>query len=362
MKVIIDQIKEYNLEDLKEFFKNFLINNEFFLKSNKILLKPNMLQASPPEKAITTHPVFIEACIVAVKELNPNCVIFIGDSPGANFINYEIVLKTTRILDIAKKYKVEIVKIEKYPPKKVNDYVITSFIDKVDCILNLAKLKTHSLTGLTLCVKNLFGLVPGTNKVSYHKKYPDSNMLAENIYQVYEIVKDKTLSFLDGILAHEGEGPSRGKPVKIGIVAASSHAEAIDIVITSILGFSVDFCKTNILPLRNGVQLQDIEVKGKVDDLTKIKVPLSTKVQFLPNWFKRWFAEHIYVKPEIDKNSCIKCFLCYKSCPVNAINKVDGFFLEIDKNKCIECFCCYEVCESDAISLKRSLLHRVIVK
>ncbi|KAA0259318.1 DUF362 domain-containing protein [Deferribacter autotrophicus] len=362
MKVIIDQVRDYNLEELKEFFKNFLKECEFFLKSKSILLKPNLLQASPPEKAITTHPVFIEACIIAVKELNPECSIYIGDSPGANFINYEIVLKTTGIMDAAKKYNVEIVKFEKYAPKKINDFIITSFVDKVDCILNLAKLKTHSLTGLTLCVKNLFGLVPGTNKVGYHKKYPDSSKLAENIYQIYEIVKDKTLSFLDGILAHEGEGPSRGKPVKLGIVGASVHAEALDMVITNVLGFPVDFCKTNLVLLRKGINLQDVEIEGKIDNIPKIRVPISTKVVFLPNWFKRWFAEHISVKPEIDKNSCIKCFLCYKSCPVNAINKIDGFFLEIDKDKCIECFCCYEVCESDAINLKRSLLHKVIAK
>ena len=41
-------------------------------------------------------------------------------------------------------------------------------------LINLPKLKTHGISTLTVGVKNLFGLVPGTVKVGYHAKLRDS--------------------------------------------------------------------------------------------------------------------------------------------------------------------------------------------
>ncbi|MGA1862640.1 DUF362 domain-containing protein [Deferribacter thermophilus] len=360
MSLILKEFYDYDLESLTRFFFDTLSSSGKFINSKKILLKPNLLQASPPDRAITTHPVFVEAAILAIKEIDSEAEIYLGDSPGANFINYENVLRKTEILEVIKKYNINLVRIEEFHPKKYGDIILSSIIEKVDCIINLAKLKTHSLTGLTLAVKNLFGLVPGNSKVKYHKDFPKNTDLGINIAKIYDYLKDKTISYIDGIVAHEGEGPSRGTPVKLGLVGYSEDAVFLDFAITKILGLPLDFCKTNIYFLNKVNHFDESAIQNI--QKRRIKVPISTKVDFLPVWLKRFVASRIKVKPKIIKSNCIKCYLCYKSCPVKAIQIEDDKYPVIEENKCIECYCCYEVCESDAIELKRSLLHRIYVR
>ncbi|MBZ4643551.1 MAG: hypothetical protein JG767_1160 [Deferribacteraceae bacterium] len=357
-KVYIREINSYAHADLEIFIKNFFLEYfDAFKNVRKILLKPNILQASIPERGVTTHPDFIRVVIKALREIG-NFEILLGDSPGANFKNYDKVLKITGIKKVCEDERVKIVKIENFKPLLIDDTIISSIINDVDLIINLPKLKTHSLTGLTLAVKNLFGLVPGTNKVNFHRKNPVDEKLADAIFKVYDIVKNKCIHILDGIIAHEGDGPSRGSPVALNFVAASDNAVCLDMAVCDILGLGRGFCLTNKSALKNDDVYKFTITGDKIS--RKIKIPLSRKSLKVPNFLKKFVANNIYVKPEVNKK-CIGCLLCLNSCPVYAIKKSDDGKVIIDKKACIECFCCHEVCESGAIDLKRSFFHRVIV-
>ncbi|OQA55692.1 MAG: NADP-reducing hydrogenase subunit HndC [Candidatus Omnitrophica bacterium ADurb.Bin277] len=52
----------------------------------------------------------------------------------------------------------------------------------------------------------------------------------------------------------------------------------------------------------------------------------------------------------IVQNKCVKCGMCFKACPVNAISgsRESGYL--IDQTKCIRCGQCFEVCKPKAIS------------
>ncbi|MEF3255579.1 MAG: DUF362 domain-containing protein, partial [Deferribacterales bacterium] len=273
--------------------------------------------------------------------------------PGAN-MNYEKVLEKTGIAAVCQDLGIEVVRFESFKPSEKNRFIYTGLADEVEMIINLPKLKTHSLTGLTLGVKNIFGLIPGSNKVSFHREYPNNTMLGRKIYEFYSLFHDKVVTLLDGIIAHEGDGPSRGSPKQIGMVACSEDTIALDLAVTKLIGFDSTFCKTNVV---------DKEYELVMDNdicFDRLKVPVSMKVH-IPDGIKRWVSNKIYVKPFILQDSCIKCGLCMKSCPASALEYKNNNFTILDK-RCIECFCCHEVCESDAIVLKRSILHRVFVK
>ncbi|PLX69689.1 MAG: hypothetical protein C0603_01795 [Denitrovibrio sp.] len=248
--------------------------------------------------------------------------------------------------------------MESFEPVQKDGFLYSSLADEVDIILNLAKLKTHSLTGLTLAVKNLFGLVPGTSKVSYHRDYPVDTQLGEQIYKYFSVLGHKTMNIIDGILALEGDGPSKGTPIELGIVAASSDAVGLDIAVTRMVGLKDTFCLTSKAALDSGYDASHLEVPEA--NISLLKLPMSKKMH-LPAFIKKIAAQQIYVKPRILNETCIKCMLCMKSCPVDAISIVNDYPF-VDKKKCIECFCCHEVCESDAIGLDRSWLHKVMVK
>jgi uncharacterized protein (DUF362 family) len=359
-KVFVDFFKDYKDQKIDIFFKNFFLSVKDKIPSKGIiLLKPNLLQASVADKAITTHPLFLDKVIKSLLNIT-DAELILADSPGSNFDNYEQVLRKTGILDICLKYNIEIVKIEKFKPKEKNGFIYSSIIDNVDLIVNLPKLKTHSLTGLTLSVKNLFGLIPGTNKVSFHRKYPKDDELSDSIYKYFQTIDRPIINLLDGILAHEGEGPSRGNPKFTGVIFCSENAVALDVCVTNLLDLNPDFCKTTKAAINSGFDINLVKLEGENKKI-KLKLPISQKLNVYPTFIKKVIANNVKVLPVINEDNCINCLLCLKSCPAYAITKA-GNYPVIDHNKCVECFCCYEVCESDAIYLKRSLLHRLIVK
>jgi len=357
-KIFTAHCAGYDDNALPELIENYFRSESDRLKKAKIILiKPNLLSATPPERAVTTHPVFVKTVINTLKKYT-DAELWLGDSPGANFGKYEKVLDITGIGAVAEECGVKIVRVESFAPVKRDGFIYSSLAAEVDIILNLAKLKTHSLTGLTLAVKNLFGLIPGTLKVGFHRDFPVDNMLGEQIYKYFTLLGDKTMSIIDGILAHEGDGPSKGTPVELGIVAASSDAVGLDIAVTRMIGLKDSFCLTTKAALENGYDESHIDIPET--DVKLIKAPLSRRL-YVPTFMKKFVAEQVYVKPRILNEPCIKCMLCMKSCPVDAISLVDKYPF-VDKNKCIECFCCHEVCESDAVGLERSWLHKFMVR
>lgn len=55
------------------------------------------------------------------------------------------------------------------------------------------------------------------------------------------------------------------------------------------------------------------------------------------------------LKFEVDQDVCIKCGICYRHCPADAIEWKKKEPAYIDKNKCIKCMSCISNCPSDAI-------------
>ncbi|MCA1980885.1 MAG: DUF362 domain-containing protein [Calditerrivibrio sp.] len=349
-KVYIYKIDNYESLDplVSGYFENI---KSRFEKQKTILLKPNLLQASPPERAVTTDPAFVRSVISALRKLG-NFNIILGDSPGAN-MNYKKVLEKTGIDKVCEELGVEIIRFESFKPQQRNGFIYTGIVDEVDVIINMPKLKTHSLTGLTLGVKNLFGLIPGSNKVSFHRNYPNNSDLGGKILEFYSLFHEKVITLLDGVIAHEGDGPSRGNSTYLGLVAFSEDTIGLDMAVTKALGLDVSFCKTNPVKYSYEVATENITFKN-------IKLPISMRVK-VPDYVKKWVSDRIYVKPFIVGKKCIKCGFCKNSCPADAIEYSESGYRVID-TKCIECFCCHEVCESDAIYLRRSIMHRMFVK
>lgn len=347
----------YDDSALPELIENYFESERDRLKCAKlILIKPNLLSASEPERAVTTNPELVKITINILKKYT-EAELWMGDSPGANFGKYEKVLDVTGIQQVADETGVKIVRIESFPPVTKDGFTYSSLAEEPDIILNLAKLKTHSLTGLTLAVKNLFGLIPGTAKVGYHRDYPVDEELAERLYKFFALLNDKTMNIIDGIVGMEGDGPSKGAPVNLGIAAASSDAVGLDIAVSRMIGIKDDFCLTTKAALAGGYDPSHIDIPKA--SIPVIKLPMSKKM-YLPPFLKALVAKQVYVKPVVMNEPCIKCMLCMKSCPVEAISLIDGYPF-VNNKKCIECFCCHEVCESDAVGLNRSWLHKLMV-
>lgn len=360
-KIIIKNIHDYNSTKIKEFILESLFFTGKKIEGKKrYLIKPNLLKPASPNSAITTHPIIIRVVIELVKEFG--AYPFIGDSPGLGSL--ERVLKRLDLLDFLRFTDTKVVDFSKTRTIKneknllYKELRLPEILFNVDEIINIPKLKTHQMMVLTLAVKNLYGLIHGTEKIKYHfLADKDYSKFAKLLLDIYTNVKPQ-INILDGILGMEGNGPSSGDIKKFNIIAVSNNALSLDYVIANL--FNLDIHKIPHLATaysENFHELKDsfIEISDLlIEKNYKIKLPRSHKLNFsMPDFVTKFIKNFVISYPYINKKLCKKCKVCTNTCPALAIK--ENF--KIDKKRCIRCYCCQELCEKNAILIKRSIFN-----
>ena len=348
MKVVISKIEIYNVDKIYSFLENSLKYYNFS-NMDKILLKPNLLSFKKPEKCVNTNPIFFEGVVKFFK--NFNIKIYVGDNPGFGVLSAN--LKISGFNEIIKKYGIKIyefknkIKIKNNKNKILKNFEISDAIN-FDYIVNLPKLKTHCMMGMTLSIKNCFGFIIGKDKISYHLRAGhDKILFADILIDIYETVAPK-LNILDGIWGMEGDGPSNGKPVNLGIVGLSECGYSLDYVIENLVGFG-DTLISKQAKKRMLFKPEEIEILylNEFFKIRKIKQPKSLPANFR---IPRFISNIIYPKPKIIEDKCIRCYTCKDNCPTNAIYEDKGT-LKINYKKCIRCYCCHELCLYGAVGI-----------
>lgn len=365
-RVSIVKCDDYSPVEVKEALKKALDLiggiDRFVKPGSKVLLKPNLLSAKTPDKAVTTHPELVRAVARLVKEAGG--LPSIGDSPGSFFTVKAIddVFEKTGMKKIADEEGCSLVKFDKI--EHIEGYPVATAFKEYDLVINLPKMKTHTLALLTGAVKNTFGFMAGLNKVQCHKSAPNINDFTVIINDIYSITRPG-LSIMDGIVGMDKDGPAAGRVRKCNVILASSDAVSLDAIFSHIVGlpYQKNLVVKNATErgLGNG-RLKDIEVSGQSLESSKIKdfiLPKTALPYRFPSWLTRPLTELIGFKPFIDEGLCKKCNICVQSCPVDAITINKDISL-IDKEKCVKCFCCHEVCPYNAINIRKNLLAKLI--
>jgi len=134
---------------------------------------------------------------------------------------------------------------------------------EADVFINLPVMKIHSLTLVTLAIKNLHGIVSDYDKL-YQHCYREA-ALARKLTDVLRI-RRIDLSVLDGLLAQEGDHAADGRTVEMGLVMASRDAVALDAVAGAVMGLEPDEVDTTRIAGEEGLgeaDLAKIEVVGE---------------------------------------------------------------------------------------------------
>jgi len=155
---------------------------------------------------------------------------------------------------------------------------------EADLFINVPKLKTHVIAGMTCCMKNLFGLIPANSKSRIHGLTGHAKKLTEFFVELYRW-RPPDLNIVDGILAMEGDGPSFGTPREVGRIIAGRDGIAVDAVCTRIIGFASprDIKLISIAEKKGLVNfdLDRVEVDGPMDVIGDFVHP-STYSAHLP--------------------------------------------------------------------------------
>ena len=244
----------------------------------KIIVKPNICLVRGYETGATVDP-FIVKCLVDWLLQNYDIeTITIGEA-DATELNVEVAFKVLGWEDTFNQYsnvrllnltKDNLINIDLNGLYFKNLKMSKSYMES-DFLISIAKLKTHTMTGITCNLKNLYGANPIKNKAQYHPH------LDEVICDL-NMVRLPDLCLIDGIIAMEGAGPVSGAPNPLGLLIVGNDAVATDYACTRIMGFNPNKISHLKLAVKQKLGSTDYEVFGEeIEDV-------RTKFEFVPLW------------------------------------------------------------------------------
>lgn len=360
---------------LKSAFNELGIGKEL-IEGKNVLIKPNLVLAKKPEFAATTHPSFVSACAKLINELGASSIT-LADSPGGPF-NETALSLVYRVCEMAPLAS-DILKINndytfnhvRYNGVKLKNFNVISAVYNADVIIDLCKLKTHTLTGMSCSTKNLFGVIPGVEKFELHSTFPEISDFSEMLVDLSSyILENKTfVAICDAVLSMEGNGPSHGEPKKTDMLLVSRSPYALDVVAEHIIGSEgvtrhLDCAASRGLVCRD---YNSVKILGNTEYRTfNFKKPDTDAGKFLrnlPNFMGGKFAKLFESRPKILTDKCIGCGKCVESCPKHTITvekKGKKKLAKIHRKDCIRCYCCQELCPIGAIGTHSNILIKII--
>ena len=342
----------------------------------KVVIKANLVAAAAHDRATTTHPAVISA--VAKLLTGRGARVVIGDSPGGLYTEGAVgrIYRSCGLESCVTEgvtLNHDFSEREADFPEAViaHHFTYTGYLADADAIVNVCKLKSHGMMGLSAAAKNMFGTIPGTVKPEYHFRYPSYEAFANMLVDLDEYFCP-VISVCDGIVAMEGNGPTAGTPRPVGVILASASPHRLDLLAAKLIGLTPDRVPTLLAAEKRGLvpaHVEDLSVYGEwkdccVPDFKNVAVPHSlqfsgTSDNVLRNLFGKVAAKALTSKPKLKPSLCVGCNLCGRICPAGAITMKKGK-AHIDRKACIRCFCCQEFCPKGAMKVCRPPVARFL--
>jgi uncharacterized protein (DUF362 family) len=278
-QVSLIRAQSYNLDELRPSLQTLLEPlgsiRAIVKRGDRVLLKPNLLTGSRPTKECITRPELVYCVAQLVKEAGGKP--FLGDSPA--FGSAKGVARNCGYLPLCEALDVPIVEFSGKRYTTENEDLQHLRLSKealnADVVINLPKVKSHMQLTITLGVKNLFGCVPGKMKAWWHLEAgKDVDRFGMMLVETAKAIAPD-LTIIDGIIGHEGNGPSGGEPRELGILGASSDVFALDCAMAEILNVEPHLVPTLVAQSR----------MGYCGDLSEIKFPCCQPQELqISNW------------------------------------------------------------------------------
>jgi uncharacterized protein (DUF362 family) len=212
------------------------------LRGKTVLLKPNLVEYIPGAE-VNTNPRLVGAAASAFLALGAKTVL-VGEGPGhqrdtvlvlaEGGLEAELRERRIRFVDLNRD---EIRRVPLQTPFTGLDCLwLPRTVLTSDFIVSMPKVKTHHWAGVTLSMKNLFGVVPGVAygwpKNQLHRKGIDRSILDINAAVPAHFV------IADGIIGMEGNGPLHGPARNLGRIVLADDPVAADFVCTGLMGLN----------------------------------------------------------------------------------------------------------------------------
>ena len=328
----------------------------------KVMIKPNFLEYRRPDDPACVHPVMLVELCRLLREQQAAAVAVIENPAVRTAPAIVEAMEIKNELDLLGVTVANCGSYEKLtmpPDSCFHQLEIATEFQDYDLIIDFAKAKTHAMMTLTLAVKNLFGLIRGSERLGWHLAVGrDYDKFADLLLDIYRAVKPQ-ISLLDAVTGMEGNGPGSGTPVQLNFIAAATDALALDDAVAKQLG-------TPDIPVltraRSRNLLAGYDVYGEIPVPRTIKLPSPPKPSlswgvYFPVKLREFLRRKMVSQPVVNKKLCIGCGLCAAKCPPQSLIMKRGRPV-FHYHNCIHCYCCQEYCPKGAITSAKSPLMR----
>jgi uncharacterized protein (DUF362 family) len=211
------------------------------VRGKSVLLKPNLVGQSRGASHINTHPAVVRAAAEAFRRLDAR-EILVAEGQG-NCTDSDLVLDQSGAGTVLAESHIpfidvnhdEVVFVQNRLGATPIKLYLPSVLRRVDLIVSMPKLKTHHWAGVTLSMKNLFGLMPGAI-YGWPKSILHNAGIDGSILDITAAVSPH-LAIIDGVVGMEGDGPIMGSPRETGVLVMGANLPAVDVTATRLMGF-----------------------------------------------------------------------------------------------------------------------------
>jgi uncharacterized protein (DUF362 family)/ferredoxin len=316
----------------------------------KVVIKPNWVNDMPAASGVTTDPVLVGDLAQALLELGVGQVV-VAEGP---MDRHEQVFARPEVSALAGA-GLEVVDLTRAARQKqrlsgglvFDSLLMPQVLQGAGALISFAKLKTHALTGATLSVKNLFGVLHRSERRYAHVKGIDGA-----IADVYHHLESKLTLYamVDAVVGLQGRlGPCAGDPVNLGLLAASDDPVALDRLLSHWMGLTPERVgHLELLRPPSGKESSKPKVwGGEFLEPRRFDLPPheAQEPERVRGWADRVFKKTAYLARPRD---CVSCGRCSEVCPQEIID-FTGNQPSLRGEGCIGCLCCVEVCREGAL-------------
>jgi uncharacterized protein (DUF362 family) len=254
------------------------------VRGKTVVLKPNLVDYLPGN-AINTHPMLVLAAAEAFRRLGAKSVV-VAEGPGHQR-DTQLVLSQSGYHESLREEKIRFVDLNRDEliriPLRANytgmkELWLPRTVLEANFLVSMPKIKTHHWSGVTLAMKNMFGIVPGA-RYGWPKNILHWKGIQESILDLCATVPIHFV-IADGIMAMEGNGPLNGTPRPLGRIVLADDPVAADATCARLMGFD----PSRIVHVREGARFLGNADPGHADQVGEtVRLP-ATPFRLVPEF------------------------------------------------------------------------------
>jgi uncharacterized protein (DUF362 family)/NAD-dependent dihydropyrimidine dehydrogenase PreA subunit len=329
------------------------------------VLKPNFVAGRPARTGATTSLDLIASVAESVHAAGGTPLLC--ESPGTEF-DADATFAILGLEEFCRRHDIGLVRnveswLELRPAgaRRLKRFRIPAQLAEA-CLINLPVLKTHVVSGMSIAMKNLMGLLPREDRRTMH-----TLGIQQCIVDLNRGLRPD-LNIVDGSVGQDGDGPLYGRAAHLGFLMAGRDSLTVDLACCRLTG--VDPSKIGHFRLGQA-QLGEREPNIVGDPIEAVKaydLPRVPPLYQFAFWlmypldypFHRVTGRHlctamyqtglIGTRPRIVEAACTRCGACVDACPLP--NVIDLGTLRVNPRTCQRCLLCVEACPEGAIIVR----------